>query len=110
MAELNNQQLTERILLIENKLNDIQTALNNVPTKAQMKSILALKKVESDTDALETRITNIESTLNDMQTALNNVPTKGQLKSLTQIRQTEIDDLKEAVTDLNARVTTLENI
>lgn len=38
--------LINRITAIETKLNEIQVALNNLPTKTQMKQLLALRQAE----------------------------------------------------------------
>jgi hypothetical protein len=48
---LDNDQLLNRIVLLEARLNEMQTALNNLATKQQMKQLLALR--QADIDALQ---------------------------------------------------------
>lgn len=65
---LTNQQLQERVQAIEAMLNTIQVALNNVPTKVQMKSLVNIRQAEIEelqrtVEELNSRLTSVESTL-----------------------------------------------
>jgi predicted nuclease with TOPRIM domain len=62
---LTNQQLTERIIAIETKLNDVQTALNNLATKAQLKSLASVR--QSDILDLQARVTELETQIQILQ-------------------------------------------
>lgn len=56
-----------RIRAIESKLNDLQTALNNVPSMQQMKAILHIRQRE--VDDLRTRVAALESQVATLQSA-----------------------------------------
>jgi hypothetical protein len=105
---LTNDQLEERVVVIENKLNEIQGAVNNSATKRQLKSLSVIQQQPVETD-VSARLTAIETKLNEMQTALNKTPTKAQLNSLSVIKQDEINELKQRVTDLESQVAALQS-
>lgn len=62
---LSNDQLLDRIVVIEQKLNEIQTALNNVPSKVQMKALLSLRQSEIET--LKEQVATLESEIQALQ-------------------------------------------
>jgi predicted nuclease with TOPRIM domain len=64
---LSNQQLQDRIEAIEAAINDMQTALTNIATKQQMKSILNVR--QSEIVDLQTRVTSLESQIKVLQEA-----------------------------------------
>ena len=108
---LTNDQLLTRIEIIEDTLNDVQTALNRMITKTQYNSLYQLVQQQLATPVnttIETRVSAIETTLNSIQTAINNVASKAQLKALLQIRQTEINTLQTKVAALEAEIVTLQ--
>lgn len=63
-----NDQLLQRIQTIEDKLNEIQTALNNLIPKKIVNAAIALKQQEIDT--LQTRVTTLESQIAILQANL----------------------------------------
>jgi len=105
---LTNEQLEERILVIEQKLNEMQTAINNMAPKRMVKALSVVQQQPTETD-VEQRLVALETKDNEIQTALNKVPTKGQLNALSAIRQQEIDELKQKVTDLETQVAALQS-
>ena len=106
---LTNTQITERILALEEKVNDIQTALNNLATKDQIKSLLAiLNPVDTDSD-IEERVEEVETALNSIQIAMNKLATQAQLKSFVNIKQSAITDMEERITSLETQVATLQD-
>jgi uncharacterized coiled-coil DUF342 family protein len=62
---LTNDQLLDRIVEIEEMLNDVQTALNNVASKTTVKNLAALKQQELE--ALRERVTTLESEIRILQ-------------------------------------------
>jgi polyhydroxyalkanoate synthesis regulator phasin len=62
---LTNSQLEERILLIEEKLNEMQVAINNMATKAQLKQFTHIRQTE--VDDLKARVTDLESQIAVLQ-------------------------------------------
>ena len=56
---LTNDQLLERIVIIETKLNEIQTALNNLVSRKQMKALAQLR--QSEIEELKTKVATLES-------------------------------------------------
>lgn len=56
---LSNQQLTERIKVIEDKLNEIQLALNALATTAQLIQYTNIRQTEIED--LKARVTSLES-------------------------------------------------
>ena len=56
-----------RIQAIENKLNDLQTALNNVASKKQMKALTQIRQAEIED--LKQRVTTLESEIAVLQAA-----------------------------------------
>lgn len=62
---LTNDQLLERIVVIEQKLNEMQTALNNVPSKVQMKALLSLRQSEIET--LKEQVATLQSEIQSLQ-------------------------------------------
>jgi len=105
---LSNDDLEQRIVIIEQKLNEIQEAFNNVPNKRQVKALAVIQQQPVETD-VDVRLTAVETKLNEVQEALNKVPTKQQLNGLTMIRQQEIDELKQKVADLESQVAVLQS-
>lgn len=59
MSEIEREAVQERFLAIERKLNDIQVAINNLASKAQMKALLNIR--QSEIEDLQTRVTTLES-------------------------------------------------
>lgn len=62
---LSNQQLTERVEVIEAKLNEIQLALNALATKAQLKQLVNIRQAEIED--LKVRVTSLESQIQALQ-------------------------------------------
>lgn len=62
---LSNDQLTERILAIEEMLNDIQTALNNLVPRKEMIAYTSVRQTEIN--ELESRVTELESQVSTLQ-------------------------------------------
>ena len=62
---LTNDQLQTRLEVLEAAIDEHTTALNNMPTKQQMKALLALRQAEI-TD-LQTRVTALESQIVTLQ-------------------------------------------
>lgn len=56
---LTNDQLLQRIEMIEQKLDEIQIALNNLASKSQMKALLNIR--QSEIEDLQTRVSTLES-------------------------------------------------
>jgi len=54
-----------RIIKIEEKLNEIQTAINNLASRKQMKQILNLR--QSEIDELKSRVAALESQVSILQ-------------------------------------------
>lgn len=54
-----------RIQAIEKKLNELQTALNNLVSKRQMKSLLNIRQAEIED--LKTRVTALETQIQALQ-------------------------------------------
>ena len=65
---LTNQQLEDRVITIENLLNDIQTALNNLVTSRQMIALTSVR--QSEIVDLQERVTTIESEILVIQDAI----------------------------------------
>ena len=63
---LNNQQLEDRIIVIEEKLNEIQTALNSLATKRQLKQLLNIRQAEID--ELQQKVASLETQVAALQT------------------------------------------
>jgi hypothetical protein len=105
---LTNDELEQRILVIEQKLNEMQEAINNMAPKRMVKALSVVQQQPTET-AVETRLVALETKDNQMQVALNNCPTKLQLNALSSIRQQEIDELKQKVTDLETQVALLQS-
>lgn len=64
---LTNDQLLQRIVAMENMMNNIQTALNNLASKNQLKQLLQIRQSEINTLQetiihLTARITALENT------------------------------------------------
>jgi len=59
--------IENRFLAIERALNDLQTAVNNQPTKAQLVALLNIR--QSEIDDLQTRVTTLESKVAALETA-----------------------------------------
>lgn len=62
---LTNAQLQCRVEAIELKLNEIQTALNNLCTKRQMQALLTIRQTEIDD--LKLRVENLEEEIAILQ-------------------------------------------
>ena len=105
---LTSEQLEERIVNIEQKLNEMQGAINNSATKRQVKALSVIQQQPVETD-VESRLVALETKCNEMQEALNKVPTKQQLNALSMVRQNEIDELKQRVSDLESQVAILQS-
>ena len=58
----------QRILTIEETLNDCQTAINNLMTKTQMRQLIMIK--QGEIDALTKRVEDLESQLTILQSKL----------------------------------------
>jgi len=56
---LTNDQLLDRIVLLEGMLNDIQTALNNLATRRMVKNLSSVR--QDEIDDLQARVTSLES-------------------------------------------------
>lgn len=65
---LTNQQLEDRVITIENLLNDIQTALNNLVTSRQMIALTNVRQAEIVD--LQESVVNIQSELSILQDAI----------------------------------------
>jgi len=63
---LTNDQLLDRIELIEATLNDVQTALNNLASKAQLKALLNIRQSEINT--LQAQVTELQTQIVALQT------------------------------------------
>jgi polyhydroxyalkanoate synthesis regulator phasin len=59
---------TARVVAIEELLNQVQTAIQNLASKAQMRQLLLLKQAE--VDALTTRVASLEAQLTVLQNSL----------------------------------------
>jgi len=59
------ETLILRIEAIENALNDMQTAVNNVATKGQMKALLTLR--QNEIDDLQSRVESLEAQIKVLQ-------------------------------------------
>lgn len=59
MSEAERTTVEARFLAIERKLNEIQTAINNLASKAQMKALLNIR--QSEIEDLQTRVSTLES-------------------------------------------------
>jgi len=59
MSEAERNAVQERFLVIERKLNEIQTAINNLASKQQMKALLNIR--QSEIEDLQTRVSTLES-------------------------------------------------
>ncbi len=64
---LTNDQLLDRIVEIEEKLTEIQTAMNNLVAKKTVNNSIALKQQEID--SLKERVTTLESEIAILQAA-----------------------------------------
>lgn len=64
---LTNAQLQERIEAIENKLNEIQVALNNLATKKQLNQSVNVR--QSEITDLQTRVSDLESEVQTLQSS-----------------------------------------
>lgn len=62
---LSNDQLLDRIVAIENKLNQIQIAMNKLATKAQMKALLQIR--QSEIDDLQTEVADLKVRVADLE-------------------------------------------
>lgn len=62
---LTNSQLLDRIVEIEETINTLQTALNNLASKKTMNQILAIKQKEIED--LKSRVTSLESQISILQ-------------------------------------------
>jgi predicted nuclease with TOPRIM domain len=60
-------QLLLRIEVIEAKLNDVQTAINNLASKQQLKQLLNIRQTEIDD--LKVRVTSLEGRLTVLESA-----------------------------------------
>lgn len=112
---LSNDQLLQRIEMIEQKLDEMQVAMNNLASKSQMKALLNIR--QSEIEELQAGapvdsedLVAIQAALVDIQAALNNVASKAQMKALVNIRQSEIEDLQTRVSTLESKVEILETI
>jgi len=56
---LTNDQLLERIVAIENAINELQTALNNLATRRLVKNLASVR--QDEIDDLKTRVESLES-------------------------------------------------
>ena len=56
---LSNDQLEERILVIEQKLDEMQIAINALATKRQLNALMVIRQEE--TDDFQQRITALET-------------------------------------------------
>ena len=65
---LTNDQLQERIETIEDTLNDMQDAVNNLATKAQLKQLTNIW--QSEITDLQDRVTALESQVATLQASL----------------------------------------
>ena len=59
--------LNNRFLAIERAINDLNTAVNKLPTKAQMIALLNIRQTEIDD--LTLRVTTLESKVDVLETA-----------------------------------------
>jgi polyhydroxyalkanoate synthesis regulator phasin len=62
---LNNAQLQERIEALELAMNDVQTALNNLVSKRQMKALLNIR--QSEIDALQKQVASLQEQIAILQ-------------------------------------------
>lgn len=62
---LTNDQLLQRIRELEDKFNEMQTAMNNLVPKRTVNAAIALKQQELD--ELDTRVTTLESAIAILQ-------------------------------------------
>lgn len=65
---LTNNQLLERIVAIEDTLNTVQVALNNLATKQQLKANLGIRQKEIDD--LNKKVAELESQIKVLQEQL----------------------------------------
>lgn len=107
---LTNDQLLDRIVEIEALLTTIQTAMNNLATRKEVKNVVALiSQTELTNESeIEDRLSTIETKVNDIQSALNNVASKQTMKSLAAIKQAEVEALKDRVTALESQIAILQ--
>jgi len=89
---LSNNKLEERILLLEDELNEVQAALNKLATKRQLNSVLtqtmpSFEDLQSGVD-----VTAFQATVADMQTAINNLATQRQLRGHAAVLQAQVED------------------
>lgn len=56
---LSIEQITDRLLAIETKLNEMQVAINKLATKVQLKSLTNIR--QNEIDNLQTRVAALES-------------------------------------------------
>jgi hypothetical protein len=52
-------QLTAQVIALENMVNIIQAAMNNLATKQQLNSLLSIRQV--DIESLKSRVTTLET-------------------------------------------------
>ena len=64
---LTNDQLLERILAIEATINDMQTAVNSLATKQQLKQFVFLRHQQAA--EVETRVTDLETAIALLQSS-----------------------------------------
>lgn len=64
---LTNDQLEDRIIAIEAVVNDLQTAVNLLATKAMLKQLVNIRQAEMDN--LTTRVAALESAVKLLQSA-----------------------------------------
>lgn len=69
---LTNEQLQTRIEAIEETLNTVQTALNNLASKAQLKSLLSIRQAEieqlkTDVASLKSQVSTLQEIVADLQ-------------------------------------------
>ena len=58
----------DRVVAIENLLNEVQTAISNLMSKAQMRQLLLIK--QSEVDALTQRVEALEAQVRTLQSRL----------------------------------------
>ena len=106
---LSNDQIEDRILSIETLLTDIQTAINALATKQQLKQMMLVNaQVDNTNTDWETRVEAIEELLTSMQTAINALATKQQLKQTLLVRESAQKDLEDRVTSLENEIAVLQ--
>lgn len=107
---LTNNQLEDRVIAIENRIADLETAMNALATKQMVKQLIIANQAElTSSDTIEADIDTIEEKLNEIQTAINALATKTQLKQLVLLREQNQQSLEGRVTTLESAVAILQS-